>query len=426
MKIFWNFFYDFLFLPIFYVIISLGGIFNKKIREGIKGRNRLFEELILNVTTLDRTKKRIWFHSSSMGEFEQAKPIIEQLRKNPNLYIIVSFFSPSGYNNSKKYPYADLITYIALDTRINAKKFLDILKPDLAVFMRYDIWPNHIWQLHHKKIPVFLVDATMKKSSPRKLPILKSFHKSLYKDITKILTVSETDADGFKGFGCSGDKVSVVGDTRFDRVFQKSLSAKERNLIKSSVLENKKVFVAGSTWEQDEEVILPAFIKLAKFEKDVIMIIAPHEPTIIHLEKIENEFTGNLETIRFSHLNNYSGERVIIVDSIGILLTLYTYSDVAFIGGSFKQNVHNVLEAAVYGVPVVYGPKIENSQEAAQLVENGGGIVINNKREAYKKFRLLFSDENLRKLGGKNAYEYVQKNIGTTQKIINELSKLRA
>ena len=142
MKIFWNFFYDFLFLPIFYLIISLGGIFNKKIREGIRGRNRLFEELILNVTTLDKTKKRIWFHSSSMGEFEQAKPIIEQLRKNPNLCIIVSFFSPSGYNNSKKYPYADLITYIAFDTRTNAKKFLDILKPDLVVFMRYDIWPK--------------------------------------------------------------------------------------------------------------------------------------------------------------------------------------------------------------------------------------------------------------------------------------------
>ena len=426
MKIFWNFFYDFLFLPIFYLAISLGGIFNKKIREGIKGRNRLFEELILNVTTLDRTKKRIWFHSSSMGEFEQAKPIIEQLRKNPNLYIVVSFFSPSGYNNSKKYPYADLITYIALDTRINAKKFLDILKPDLAVFMRYDIWPNHIWQLHHKKIPVFLVDATMKKSSPRKLPGLKSFHKSLYKDITKILAVSEADAEGFKSFGCSDDQVSVVGDTRFDRVYQKSLSAKERNLIKSSVLENKKVFVAGSTWEQDEEVILPAFIKLAKFEKDVIMIIAPHEPTIIHLEKIENEFAGNLKTIRFSHLNNYSGERVIIVDSIGILLTLYTYADVAFIGGSFKQNVHNVLEAAVYGVPVFYGPKIENSQEAVKLIEYGGGMIIGNKKEAYRRMRSLFSDEKHRQERGKNAYDYVQKNIGTTQKIINELSNLRA
>ena len=426
MKIFWNFFYDFLFLPIFYLIISLGGIFNKKIREGIRGRNRLFEELILNVTTLDKTKKRIWFHSSSMGEFEQAKPIIEQLRKNPNLCIIVSFFSPSGYNNSKKYPYADLITYIAFDTRTNAKKFLDILKPDLVVFMRYDIWPNHIWQLSNKKIPVFLVDATMKKSSPRKLPLLKSFHKSLFKDITKILTVSKADADGFKSFGCSDEIVSVVGDTRFDRVYQKSLSAKERNLIKSSVLDGKKVFVAGSTWEQDEEVILPAFVKLAKFDKEVMMIIAPHEPTILHLEKIENEFAGNLDTIRFSHLNNYSCERVIIVDSIGILLTLYTYADVAFIGGSFKQNVHNVLEAAVYGIPVIYGPKIENSQEAANLIEHRGGMIISNKREAYKIMRSLFSDGKLRQACGKNAYNYVQENVGTTQKIINALSKLKA
>ena len=424
MKLFWNFFYDFLFLPAFYLVVSIGGIFNKKIREGIKGRNRLFEELILNVTTLDRRKRRVWLHSSSMGEFEQAKPIIEQLKKNPNIYIIVSFFSPSGYNNSRKYPNADLITYIAFDTRTNAKKFLDILKPDLAVFMRYDIWPNHIWQLKKQEIPVYLVDATMRKSSLRKVPVLKSFHKTLFKDITKILTVSEADAAGFKSFGCGNDKVSIVGDTRFDRVYQKSLLAKERNLIKFSILENKKVFVAGSTWDQDEEVILPAFIKLAKFDKDVILIIAPHEPTILHLEKIENEITGNLSTIRFSHLNNYSGEKVIIVDSIGILLTLYTYADLAFVGGSFKQNVHNVLEAAVYGIPVIYGPKIENSQEAVNLIEQGGGMIINNKREAYRLIRTLFSDDALRKACGKNAYDYVQKNIGTTQKIINEFSKL--
>ncbi|RPI63959.1 MAG: 3-deoxy-D-manno-octulosonic acid transferase, partial [Ignavibacteriales bacterium] len=219
-------------------------------------------------------------------------------------------------------------------------------------------------------------------------------------------------------------KVGAVGDTRFDRVYQRSLLAKSKHLIKSDILQNKKIFVAGSTWEQDEEVIFPAFIKLASVDKSVLMIVAPHEPTLLHLEKIENEFAGKLKTIRFSHLNNYSNERIIIVDSIGILLTLYTYANVAYVGGSFKQNIHNVLEAAVYGTPVLFGPKIENSQEAMKLAEIGGGIVINNKRQAYKNLRRLFSDEELRAKAGNISATYVQSNIGATQKILESIYKL--
>jgi 3-deoxy-D-manno-octulosonic-acid transferase len=184
------------------------------------------------------------------------------------------------------------------------------------------------------------------------------------------------------------------------------------------------VFVAGSTWEQDEEVILPAFIKLAKFDESVILIIAPHEPTLLRLEKIDHEFAGKISTIRFSHLNNYSDERVIIVDSIGILLTLYTYADAAFVGGSFKQNIHNVLEAAVYGIPVLFGPKIDNSQEAKQLLETKGGMLVKDKKEAYRRIRSLFSNEELKTTRGKIAYDYVQKNIGATGKIINEINKI--
>jgi len=166
------------------------------------------------------------------------------------------------------------------------------------------------------------------------------------------------------------------------------------------------------------------FIKLAKYDEDVILIIAPHEPDLLHLEKIENEFSGILKTIRFSHLNNYASERVIVVDSIGILLTLYTYADVAFVGGSFKQNIHNVLEAAVYGIPVMFGPRIENSQEAQQLRENGGGLVIRGKKEAYRRMRSLFNDQNLRETRGKISLELVQENIGATEKIIREIEKV--
>jgi len=195
-------------------------------------------------------------------------------------------------------------------------------------------------------------------------------------------------------------------------------------LFYTNKIKNKKVFVAGSTWEQDEEVIFPALMKLSEVDKNVLMIIAPHEPTLLHLEKIENEFAGKLKTIRFSHLNTYTDERIIIVDSIGILLTLYTYANVAYIGGSFKQNIHNVLEAAVYGTPVMFGPKIENSQEAIKLVELGGGKVVINKRQAYKYLRKMFSDESFRAATGKISASYVQSNIGATDKILSAIYKV--
>ena len=424
MKIIYHIVYNYIILPILYVALRIAGLFNTKIKNGINGRKRVYENLILGATSINKSKKLIWFHSSSLGEFEQAKPIIEKLRQEKDVNILVTFFSPSGYENSKKYPYADLISYVPFDSKFNAQKFVSIIKPTLAIIMRYDLWPNIIEELNNKNIPIFLVDATLRNNSPRKYPIIKSFHKILFGYLTKILTVSEADAIEFRTFGINANNVSAVGDTRFDRVYQRSLQAKEKRLISYNVLKNKKVFVAGSTWEQDEEVIFPALMKLSEVDKNVLMIIAPHEPTLLHLEKIENEFAGKLKTIRFSHLNTYTDERIIIIDSIGILLTLYTYANVAYIGGSFKQNIHNVLEAAVYGTPVMFGPKIENSQEAIKLVELGGGKVVVNKRQAYKYLRKMFSDENFRAATGKISASYVQSNIGATDKILSAIYKV--
>lgn len=420
----WQLLYNVLFIPVLAVLIRIASIFNRKIRRGISGRKRIFEDLIVNRRALDRTKKTIWFHSSSLGEFEQAKPIIEKLKNETNVNTVVSFFSPSGYENSKKYPFADLITYMPFDSKWQAGRFIKIVKPDVAIFMRYDIWPNHIWELSKKDIPTLLVDATMKKKSPRKLPVIKSFHKNVFGKFRKILTISEQDSKGFRELGCAPEKVDIVGDTRFDRVYNRSLAAKTANVIDDRILLGKKILVAGSTWEQDEEVVLPVFKTLAKFDKMIMLIIAPHEPTLLHLEKIENEFAGELHTIRLSHLTNYSNEKVIIVDSIGILSILYKHADAAFVGGSFKQNVHNVLEAAVYGVPVLFGPKIENSQEAKQLFETNGGMLVRGKKEMYRRVRSLFWDEELRKKRGARSFEYVRKNIGATEKIFAEIKKI--
>ncbi|HED38680.1 MAG TPA: 3-deoxy-D-manno-octulosonic acid transferase, partial [Ignavibacteria bacterium] len=388
------------------------------------GRDRIFEELILNAASLNKSKKLIWFHSASLGEFEQAKPIIKELKTNNNINILISFFSPSGYENSKKYPYADLVSYLPFDTISNTNRFIKIVRPDLAIMMRYDIWPNLVWVMKKNKVISYLVDATMKPNSARKFPLLKNFHKILFKDISRILTVSEADANGFKEFRCSDKQVQTIGDTRFDRVYQRSISAKERNLIKYNIVKGKKIFVAGSTWELDEDIILPVFVKLAEYDKNTLMIIAPHEPSMLNLERIENELSGHLKSIRFSFLNNYKDERVIIVDSIGILLTLYTYAHVTFVGGSFKQSIHNVLEAAVYGKPVLFGPKIDNSQESQELLKRGGGILIKNKQQAYRQLRTLFANEELRNSKGQIAYKYVHENLGATQKILKEIYKV--
>lgn len=424
MKSFWKIIYNLFIVPLLYIIIKISSFFNSKIRRGIRGRKRIFEDLIINAASLDKTKHLIWFHSSSLGEFEQAKPIIKELKNTRNFNILVTFFSPSGYENSLRYPYADLVSYIPLDSKSNAERFIQIVKPDLVVLMRYDIWPNHIWAIKEKGIPAILIDATMKNNSARCIPIIKNFHKYLFNDLSKILTVSKIDNERFKVFVKDSEKIKVVGDTRFDRVYEKSITSKERNLINEELFKDKTVFVAGSTWEEDHEIIIPVFKKLCKYKENLLLIIAPHEPSILNLDKIEHDFAEELTTIRFSHLNNYNGENVIIVDSIGILLALYTYADFAFVGGSFKQNIHNVLEAAVYGVPVVFGPRIDNSQEAQKLAEIGGGIVIRNKQNAYRTIRNLITNQKEREERGKISYDYVQQNLGASKLILNEINNI--
>ncbi|MGE5402609.1 MAG: 3-deoxy-D-manno-octulosonic acid transferase [Ignavibacteriales bacterium] len=421
---FWYLLYNIFVIPLLFLALQLAGLFNPKIKKGIKDRERLFENLVLAMVALDKKKKMVWFHSSSMGEFEQAKPIIQKLRDEKDVNIIVTFFSPSGYENSRNYPFADIISYIPFDTPSLSKRFLEIVQPDLAVMMRYDIWPNFIWQLKSRKIPCFIVDATMRKDSNRKLPVSRSFHKSLYQNITRIFTVSASDLENFGSFQVSPSQLQSVGDTRFDRVYQKSLAAKEKKLFREDFFRGKKVFVAGSSWEADEEVLLPALLKITKYDKNAVMILVPHEPTIHHLEKLEDQLSGKCSSIRFSYLNEYKDERIIIVDSIGILLTLYYYADIAYVGGSFKQGIHNVLEPAVYGIPVLFGPKIENSQEARKLVQIGSARIIRNKKEAYRTLRTLLTNEELRTQMGKISSLFVNENIGATDRILKEICDL--
>lgn len=416
-----KFIYNYILIPIFISVLFVGSLFNNKIRRGFKDRKNLEEKIKKAVVSFDKSKKRIWFHSSSMGEFEQAKPIIEKIKKSQDVYIIVSFFSPSGYANSVNYPYADLVTYIPIDTPKRCRSFLKLININAAVFMRYDIWPNMIFELANQKIPALLVDATLRRNSLRKIGLSKTFHNHIYNSLHKILTVSDDDKKNFLEFNLLEEKVKTVGDTRFDRVHQKSLVAKDRKLIEENLFAGKTVFVMGSSWESDEDVLLPALFRLMKRHQELILIIVPHEPTINHLEKLEHQIKRDLGSIRFSYLNNYKNQRVILIDSIGILLSLYYYADIVFVGGGFKQGVHNVLEPAVYGLPVLFGPKIQNSQESLALIEEGGGRVIYNTRDAYKIIKQLISDKTYREKLGKISSDYVKSHIGATEKIYKEI-----
>ncbi len=419
----WYFVYNYFLLPALDILVRFAAIFNKKIKEGISGRINLFDNLEKNVGKLDNSLKTIWFHSSSMGEFEQAKPVIEKLKNDMQINIAVTFFSPSGYKNSLKYPYADLISYLPFDYPAPMEKFIKIVNPSLVVLMRYDIWPNMIWQLKKMKVPVLLIDATMRSDSKRLLPVLRGFHNKVFSDISAFLTVSQNDAANFLKFSAVKENVEAAGDTRFDRVFQKSIAAKDKKIFKDGIFENKKVIVFGSCWEEDEEVMIPALLKLAENDPDFIFILVPHEPTVQHIEQLELQLERKIPYIRFSLLNNYKNEKVIIIDTIGILLTLYYYADAAYVGGSFKQGIHNVLEPAVYGIPVIFGPKIENSQEAKKMVSLGCGFVVNNKKEAYKTLRKLFTGEENLKHIGEISRKYVIENTGATEKIIREIQK---
>lgn len=419
MQLIWIVLYNIVIIPALYVVFQLGSLFNKKIKRGITGRKDMLETLRVKISNLDRTKPLIWFHSSSLGEFEQAKPILEEFRKKLSVNIIVTFFSPSGYENAKNYPFADIITYIPFDLYSNAREFVDICNPQAAIVMRYDLWPNHVYFLHKKNIPIFLVDATLRSDSLRNRFLIKSFHKQLFSQLSGILTVSESDMINFAKFINNKSILQAVGDTRFDRVDQKSIAAKERNLIRPEIFEGKKVFVLGSTWSEDEDVLFPVIKKLIQNHESLLFIVVPHEPTEAHIDKIEQDFGPEIDTIRFSFLNDYQQQPIVIVDSIGILLTLYFYADIAFVGGSFKSSIHNVLEAAVYGIPVVFGPKIQTSQEAQELAKIGAGFMVKNKSELYRVFNSFLSDEESRKKSGKIALDYIQKNVGATQRIVN-------
>ena len=421
----WRLIYNWLVVPLGWITFHVLRLFDSKVRRGIEGRRNLFSTLESGVALLQGKGKRVWFHSSSLGEFEQAKPIIAELKKRyPSIEIVVTFFSPSGYEHSQTYKLADVIAYLPFDSSGNAGRFVSLVKPSAAVMVRYDLWPNHLWALRQAGVPTLIANATLRQNTLRSLPFARQFHRVLYDSLDYILTVSESDKEMFDAFKLSHPTVDVIGDTRFDQVWKRSAESKTRHFLPSSILNGKKVIVVGSSWQEDENALFPALRRLISQHPESLILLVPHEPNSETLERIEYRLNGGASSIRFSTLGDYHGEQIVVIDSVGILMALYQYADIAYVGGSFRQGVHNVLEPAAYGVPLVIGPKHDNSQEAVQLVQERAAFVGKNEDELHWHLSTLMEDAVLRKRAGQSAFEFVRRNTGATERFLSYLEKV--
>ena len=394
------------------LLLPIIGVFHKKIRLFVKGRSETFSKIskLKNLNT-------IWFHAASLGEFEQARPIIEIIKKEyPDYKILVTFFSPSGYEIRKNYNLADVVCYLPLDSKSNAINFIDELNPTLAVFIKYEFWPNLLNELRVKEVPTILVSGILrekqlffKKYGGFMRDSLKAFQHFFVQDENSKSLLSSINFNN----------VTVAGDTRFDRV---SMILEQNNALDfiDEFKNNNYTIVAGSTWQEDEELLVDYINN--KASEDEKFIIAPHnikrEP-ILELQRSIKKKTVLYSQLR--HDLNLKEYQVFIIDTIGILTKIYSIADVAYVGGGLKTGLHNILEPATFGIPVVIGNKYNKFKEAADLVKIGGCISIKNKEEFSQSLMNFKNDKNLRKLSGVINKRYIKDNLGATKLIMNYL-----
>jgi len=430
MRTFWFVIYNLLGVPALWLIFFIYSIFNTKVREGFKSRRDLFSKLDESLYALDKNfkGKRVLIHSSSLGEYQQAIPLAEEL-VNKNYNVVLSFFSPSGFNNSKIDHKNIVKTYLPFDSYYKEKKFLDKIDPDIIIFMRYDLWFNLIYQAQKRNIKTVLANARYDENDKTwNIPVISSFKKTLYGMIREIFVIDDYDDDNYRK-KLSGENVNIVkiGDSKFERVYQsvKRHSADD-NILPDNISDNKKLFVMGSSWRDDEEVIFPAIEKILEYEKELLVVLVPHEPKetkISAIEKlIENKY-WNIKTIRYSNLDKFNNENLIIVDRIGLLSRLYAKAYLSYVGGGFKTGLHNILEPAIFNMPVLFSNVVKNSDEDEELIKNGCGILITDTKQFYRVFRKILNDRNYRDEIGEKCKPVFENKIGVSRKIIDQITK---
>lgn len=414
-----------IFLWLYQIGIRLIKPWNPKARRWIEGRRDIFTRMA-RVLKRD-TRPLVWMHCASLGEFEQGRPVIERLRQQfPSAQILISFFSPSGYETRKDYQGADYIFYLPLDTPQNAKRFVGLVKPTLALWVKYDYWYYYLRELNKKGIPVLLISGIFRTDQPF-FKWYGRLHRYMLDYFTYLFVQTEASKKLLGQLGLSG-QVGVSGDTRFDRVIE--IASREDRFPKiEAFCEGQPVIVAGSTWKEDEEEL----DHFANTHPEYRFIIAPHEVEEERLKEVEGLFRYS---IRYSEWEKEgpssrqkSGQRpanVLIIDSMGLLSRLYRYATIAYVGGGFGDDgVHNVLEPAAYGKPVVFGPVIEKYIEAVELTDCGGGIVIDSALEAEATFMRLLSNPEEYQLTCKASKDYVEAKKGATEKIMRYIQEKR-
>lgn len=394
-------------------LIGVAGLFNHKAKLFSQGRKGLLEKIR---SQIDHTHPIVWFHCSSVGEFEQARPLIEWYKESRKEYrILLTFFSPSGYEMRKNYPLADWIFYLPVDTASNARRFLDAVKPEKAVFIKYEFWYNYLNQLKKRGVKTYIVSAIFREDQVFFKPWGGLFRKMLA-SFTALFVQDELSGRLLEGIGIK-DNVTICGDTRFDRVNQITASSREFPVI-SKFSKDSFTVLAGSTWPPCEE-ILAATVK--NFSK-VKLVIAPHEIHKEHIAKILETFKG-YKLLKFSDVKDDSDPRlessnVLLIDCMGILSSIYRYGDFAYIGGGFGVGIHNILEAATYGIPVAFGPKYQKFKEARDLVALQGATSVRGQEEFYALLDKMVKNRPVREERGRICLDYVKKNLGATEKII--------
>ncbi len=392
--------------------ILLSAIFNQKARQWVKGREKWKEHVR---KTLRPGESRILFHCASLGEFEQGKPVLEALKQHyPNHKIVLTFFSPSGYENRKNDPLADYVFYLPLDGPNNARNFIDLVMPAMTFFVKYDFWHFYIKEFKDRKIPIYFVSSIFRPSQIFFQPGMLFFERILRR-VTHFFVQNQASLELLYKRGIP--QVSVTGDTRFDRVFQNSLQIEtlpEIELFKNT----KKLLVAGSTWTPDHKMLGTLFNAISDECK---MIIVPHEISTSGIEKITKRFPG-YNVVRYSRWNRKDASPdILIIDNVGMLSSIYKSADFAYIGGGFGKGIHNILEAAVFGIPVFFGPNYKKFREANELVHWKCAFTFKNESELLHKFTEVMIDKNrLQKIKEVNE-RYINNNKGSTELIISFL-----
>lgn len=398
---------------IYALFVRLAAFFgHKKARKMVAGHREIFSTL---KEKLDPGAEYVWFHASSLGEFEQGRPMIEKMRaEHPEYRILLTFFSPSGYLPAKNYQQADIVCYLPFDTRRSVRRFLDLVRPKMAFFIKYEFWLNYLLELKRRSIPVYSVSSIFRRGQVFFKPWGGSYRLALH-CFDHLFVQNDESKALLKSVGV--EKATVVGDTRFDRVAKILEQARQLPLVDAFLEDGRKVFVAGSSWGEDEAVYMPYF----NAHRDWKLIIASHEVSEERVSAIVSQYEGACVRYSTATIDEARCADCLIVDCYGLLSSIYRYATVAYVGGGFGAGIHNVLEAAVYGVPVFFGPNNAKFQEAQSLKACGGGIEIIATCDFAGRMDAFAVDGGLLESAGKAAGGLVSDGLGATARIFAHL-----